>query len=27
MGRPERLERFGEVVREIHFLTDPALND
>ena len=22
MGHPERLERFGEVVREIHFLTD-----
>ena len=27
MGRPERLERFGEVVREIHFLTDPAISD
>jgi probable F420-dependent oxidoreductase len=25
MGRPERLERFGEVVREIHFLTDPTV--
>jgi probable F420-dependent oxidoreductase len=25
MGRPDRLERFGEVVREIHFLTDSAV--
>jgi probable F420-dependent oxidoreductase len=27
MGRPERLERFGEVVREIHFLTDPTVDE
>jgi hypothetical protein len=23
MGHPERLERFGEVAKEIHFLTEP----